>query len=54
MYKIATLNKISTVGLSQLKNNYTVTDDLEVANGIIVRSADLHDMEFLSLPILYS
>ncbi len=46
MYKIATLNKISTVGLSQLKNNYTVTDDLEVANGIIVRSADLHDMEF--------
>ncbi|MDD5986556.1 MAG: 3-phosphoglycerate dehydrogenase family protein [Eubacteriales bacterium] len=46
MYKIATLNKISPAGLSQLGNEYTVTDDLASANGIIVRSADMHDMDF--------
>ena len=51
MYKIATLNKISPAGLSQLGNEYTVTDDLASANGIIVRSADMHDMDFSDCPV---
>ena len=46
MYKIGTLNKISPVGLSNLTDQYTVSDDLTGANGIIVRSAKMHDMDF--------
>lgn len=46
MYKIATLNKISPVGLAHLTDNYTVIDDTDSANGILVRSQDMHDMDF--------
>lgn len=46
MYNIATINKISPVGLSVLNDKYTVTEDTAGASGIIVRSQDLHDMEF--------
>lgn len=46
MYKIATLNKISPVGLACLTEDYTVVDDLASANGILVRSADMLSMEF--------
>ncbi|MCR5182399.1 MAG: 3-phosphoglycerate dehydrogenase [Clostridia bacterium] len=46
MYKIATLNKISPVGLACLTEDYTVVDDLAAANGILVRSADMLSMEF--------
>lgn len=46
MYKIATLNKISPVGLGELGENYSVIDDPKEANGIIVRSHDMHEMEF--------
>lgn len=46
MYKIATLNKISPVGLSRLTDEYTVVDNTEEANGILVRSQAMHDMEF--------
>ena len=46
MYNIATLNKISPVGLAHLSDNYTVTDDTSAASGILVRSADMHEMEF--------
>lgn len=46
MYQIATLNKISQVGLNELTEDYTITDNLAEANGILVRSADMHDMEF--------
>ena len=48
MYQIATLNKISKVGLKELTAEYIVTEDLEKADGILVRSADMHDMEFSS------
>ena len=48
MYKIATLNKISPVGLSRLTDGYTVIDNTEEANGILVRSQAMHDMEFSS------
>lgn len=46
MYNIATLNKISPVGLSHLSEKYTVCDDVSSASGILVRSQDMHDMEF--------
>lgn len=46
MYKIATLNKISPVGLSRLTDEYTVIDNTDEANGILVRSQAMHDMEF--------
>ena len=46
MYNIATLNKISPVGLAHLSDKYAITDDTASANGILVRSQDMHDMEF--------
>ena len=46
MFKIATLNKISPVGLSHLTDNYTVTENIDEANAILVRSQAMHDMEF--------
>lgn len=45
-YYIGTLNNISKVGLSHLTDKYELTEDLEKANGIIVRSYKMHDMEF--------
>ena len=38
------LNKISPVGLKQLPESYTLTDDLNLATGILVRSANMHEM----------
>lgn len=46
MYQIATLNKISKVGLAELTAEYIVTEDMEKADGILVRSADMLTMEF--------
>ena len=46
MYNIATLNKISPVGLAHLSDAYAVIDDTAAANGILVRSQDMHEMEF--------
>lgn len=46
MYKIATLNKISSVGLSRLTDDYTVVENTDEANGILVRSQAMHDMAF--------
>ena len=46
MYKIATLNKISPKGLSTFGNDYQIIDDPDKADGIILRSADMHDMVF--------
>ncbi|MBN7773784.1 3-phosphoglycerate dehydrogenase family protein [Clostridium aminobutyricum] len=46
MYKIATLNKISPVGLGRLTDQYTITDDIASANGILVRSHDMLTMDF--------
>lgn len=45
MYKIGTLNKISPVGLARLTDDYTVVEDVQDANGIILRSYDMHEME---------
>lgn len=38
------LNKISPVGLKQLHETYGLTDDLNQATGILVRSANMHEM----------
>ena len=46
MYKIATLNKISSAGLSRFNEEYIFTDKTEDADGILVRSQDMHEMEF--------
>lgn len=46
MFKIATLNKISPVGLSHLTDNYTITENVDEANAILVRSHAMHDMDF--------
>lgn len=46
MFNILTLNKISKNGLSKFKNgNFVIGDDIENPEGIIVRSAAMHDME---------
>lgn len=45
MYNIQTLNKISKAGLSRLGDNYTVADDAQNPEAILVRSASMHDME---------
>lgn len=45
MYKISTLNKISPVGLARLTDDYTITETVEEANGIILRSYSMHEMD---------
>lgn len=47
MFRIKTLNKISTVGLAELDPaRFQVGDDVENEDGILVRSAKMHDYEF--------
>ncbi len=46
MYDILTLNKISQIGLKELDEKYTVTDCCDCPDGIIVRSAAMHDFAF--------
>ena len=46
MYKIATLNKISPVGLDCLTDDYTITEEIQEANSITpYRSYSMHEME---------
>lgn len=45
MYNILTLNKISKNGLARFnKDKFAISDDIENPDGIIVRSATMHDM----------
>lgn len=46
MFDVLTLNKISQIGLKELDDKYTVTDCCECPDGIIVRSAAMHDYDF--------
>ncbi len=46
MFKIKTYNKISKSGLEVFDDKYTIGDEVENADGAIVRSAALHDVEF--------
>ncbi len=46
MYKIKTLNKISTVGLAKFDDTkYKYSDDIQDPDAIMVRSASMHEME---------
>ena len=44
--KIFCLNNISSVGLEKFRNGYTVTENIDEAAGILVRSADMKDTNF--------
>ena len=47
MFRIKTLNKISPAGLSVLdQTRYSISGDAENEDGILVRSADMHDYQF--------
>ncbi|SDZ80963.1 D-3-phosphoglycerate dehydrogenase [Lachnospiraceae bacterium NK3A20] len=46
MFRYATLNNIAEVGLERLGDNFVKTDNLDEAEGILVRSAKMHDMQF--------
>lgn len=45
-YSIGTLNNISKVGLNRLTDQYALTEDINEANGIVVRSYKMHEMDF--------
>lgn len=45
MYKIYCLNNISPEGLALLTDNYEVIENIDEADAILVRSADMHEME---------
>jgi len=44
--KIQLLNKIAKIGLDELDDSYVIGEDVADADGIMVRSAAMHDMEF--------
>lgn len=44
--KIYCLNNIAKIGLDEFREGYETTDDLSQAAGILVRSADMKNMEF--------
>lgn len=45
MYKIYCLNNISPKGLALLTDNYELTENIDEADAILVRSADMHEMD---------
>ena len=44
MYKVHCLNNISSEGLALLTDQYELTDDIEQADAVLVRSANMHEM----------
>ncbi len=45
MFKYACLNPIAQIGLDGFDANYEKTDDVNAADGILVRSASMHEMD---------
>lgn len=45
MYKVLCLNNISQVGLSRLTDEFEITENIEEADAILVRSADMLSMD---------
>ena len=45
MFQIQTLNKISPVGLNRFGDQYTCSDNPAAPDGILVRSASMHEMQ---------
>lgn len=48
MYKIHCLNNISSEGLALLTDEYEIVDSIEGADAVLVRSANMHEMEIPS------
>jgi len=46
MFKVNCLNKISPVGMANLTDNYTVVENFDEADVVLVRSAAMHEMQF--------
>lgn len=46
MFNIKCLNPIAEIGLNQLDDKYTITEDMDTADAVLVRSAAMHDMAF--------
>ena len=46
MFQYYCLNPIAQIGLEKFNENYNKTEDMNHADGILVRSAAMHDMEF--------
>ena len=45
MFNVQTLNKISPLAVQALGEGYTVADDVQAPDAILVRSASMHEME---------
>ncbi|MBR6665065.1 MAG: phosphoglycerate dehydrogenase [Lachnospiraceae bacterium] len=45
MFQINCLNPISKIGLANFTDSYQIVDDVNAADGILVRSAAMHDMD---------
>ncbi len=45
MFQLKCLNPISSIGLEKLTADYQMTDDVNAAQGVLVRSASMHEME---------
>ncbi len=45
MFQINCLNPISKIGLANFTDNYQIVEDVNAADGILVRSAAMHDMD---------
>ena len=45
MYKINCMNPIAKVGLNNFSDQYEITEEVQEADGILVRSASMHEME---------
>ena len=45
MYKINCLNPIAEVGLNNFSDQYEITNEVQEADGLLVRSASMHEME---------
>ena len=55
MFKVHTLNKIAACGLNLFpKDNYGFVDAITDADAVILRSADMHEMDFATMPALKS
>ena len=46
MYQIQCLNKISPLGLNRFGDDYAISTEEQSPDGILVRSASMHDMPF--------
>lgn len=45
MYKVHCLNNISAEGLAVFTDDYELVDDITAADAVLVRSADMHEMD---------